>query len=383
MNISLDGQNLPPLPSRAEVVALAQDSKFVRGFAHKLSDSSSYLLESEFTKHAIAFLNSHSATLRRCCDTQSQLEWVSEKLSEIQRELSEKILATGGSTENASLRAYRETTHKALNSLIKTSSLGPPLSTADVPDLETLWREAAALRTRNQNTIDSFAKAIESALEPFTLPAQSLLERIVMSKAISARATRLAEISGYYPRGLSPEAEAARAGMLRVSGDGESMNHVLSCYELSEIAAAGREAPELPQSSYFAELSNLKEQLSSSPRTARLGVLSQLKDLYASSGSTALAFYAALNCIGAGDTSHSTLFLGFESGEQLGTLHTLADTLRSIPNHEGMRSVLLQLYRIALRTGDPRGQAILTELKTKHLQSLEKSFAEALEHSTA
>jgi hypothetical protein len=361
------------------MLALANDSTLVLDFAREICRSSQFLLTSEFTQRALLYLAPHSKTLQKCCDTQSQLEATNRKVREIQVGLSEKMLASKDATGEAALRAYREETHRALNSLKNGNGLNLGSNPTDIPDLNALWHEAETLLTRNQNILEKFSKEIESAVALFTQNAENMLDHVAATDAMALAAAQLCTLSSYYPRGLSPEAEAARAGLLQVSGDSETMQHVLSLYELAEMAAAGQSAPQLPTQGYFAQLAKLKKQLSTSSPSADLRVLTELRDLYVSSGSTALAFYAALNCIAAGDTSHQTLFLAFESADQLGILCTLAESLRKVPDHANKRAILLQLYRIALRTGDSSGQQPLAALKTNHLMSAEKSFAESLE----
>lgn len=378
MNTSIDTRNLPPLPSQAEILVLAQDSKLVGDFARQIARSSGFLLKSEFTKRAVDFLIPHSKTLKECCDTQSQLELSVRKLEEIRRGVSEKMITNTGITDDVSLRVYREETLRALNSIKATCGSQLPSNSTNIVDLNALWREVETLLTRNHDLLRRLSRDIESTVTPFTQHAERLLDHVLASDVISARTTQLCALSSYYPRGLSPEAEAARAGMLQVPGDSDTMNHVLSLYESSELEASGQSTPASPLQGYFAELTTLKKQLLTSPSRVD-DVLSELRDLYVRSGSTALAFYATLNCIAAGDTSHHTLFLAFDSGERLGSLATLDETLRSMPNYENRRPVLLQLYRIALRTGNPNGEHLLEELRTKHRKSAEKSFAEALQ----
>jgi hypothetical protein len=169
----------------------------------------------------------------------------------------------------------------------------------------------------------------------------------------------LKALSTYYPRGASPEVEAYDLGLLTLDQNAANTATILHEYNEAETGIpkySGR-------SPYFRDLQGAKADVRDSNRDIQR--LRNLRDVYLRSGSVALGYFANLNCIAAGDTSHNTLFQSTEQASVLNRFPELSSILAGLPQPYLNEATIFHRWRIAFLADNHSEAGVISKALTK------------------
>jgi tetratricopeptide (TPR) repeat protein len=215
---------------------------------------------------------------------------------------------------------------------------------AEVPTYELLTVEVDLMTDVLSSELAHSHEIVRPYLAAFTELAQQKWQALSQQRTSEHNEQLLRANLTYYPRGMSPEAEASHAGLFLEVGRGPQTAQILEQYVATETNVSQS------LNGYFRDLQRAKQAVQAARED--LKALRELRDTYQRSGSSALSYFANLNCIVAGDTSHTTLYQASEQANVIGASQHLSEFLEKFPT--SLQTPVLQFHRwrLAIQRGD-------------------------------